>query len=120
MSSMTFAQKSFKAKAPEKGSFPLDHDGECKGFMLKFMMCLRVNDNDNAKCRQESMEYLGCRMDHGLMKRESWDNLGFGDIAPKEPVAASKESAPNAAVGKPTPVGLDSSTQAASSTAPPS
>lgn len=86
---MTFAQKSFKAKPPEKGSFPLDHDGECKGFMLQFMKCLRMNDNDNAKCRQESMEYLGCRMDHGLMKRESWDHLGFGDIAPKGSDAAS-------------------------------
>jgi len=89
---MTFSQKTFKAKAPEKGSFPLDHDGECKGFMLKFMRCLRENDNDSGKCRQESMEYLGCRMDHGLMKREPWANLGYADIAPKEDSSDEKSS----------------------------
>ena len=32
------------------------------------------------------MAYMGCRMDHNLMKRDSWENLGFGDIAPKEPI----------------------------------
>jgi len=92
---MTFSQKSFKAKPPDKGSFPLDHEGECKGFMLKFMKCLHVNDNDNSKCRHESMEYLGCRMDRGLMKRESWANLGFADIAPKEE-ADGQEASSNA------------------------
>jgi len=92
---MTFAQKSFKAKPPEKGSFPLDHEGECKLQMLKFMKCLHLNDNDNSKCRHESMEYLGCRMDRGLMKRESWANLGFADIAPKEE-ADVQESSSNA------------------------
>lgn len=91
---MTFSQKSFKAKPPEKGSFPLDHEGECKGFMLKFMKCLQSNDNDNSLCRKESMEYLGCRMDRGLMKRESWVNLGFADIAPKSGEAMEATPSP--------------------------
>jgi len=86
MSSMTFSQKPFKAIPPEKGSFPLDHDGECKLPMLRYMRCLITNDNVNSKCRHQSMAYMGCRMDHNLMKRDSWENLGFGDIAPKEPI----------------------------------
>lgn len=77
---MTFSQKSFKSKPPDKGSFPLDHEGECKLEMLGFMQCLRKNDNDNSLCRFQSMKYLGCRMDKGLMKRESWEMLGFADL----------------------------------------
>jgi len=95
MSSMTFSQRSFKAKAPDKGSFPLDHDGECKAFTLKFMKCLRDNDNDNSLCRKESMDYLACRMDHGLMKREPWDKLGFGDMAPQDAKTEADKLSPS-------------------------
>jgi len=84
MSAMTFGQRSFKQKPPEKGSFPLDHDGECKLFMIKYMKCLRTNDMSNADCRQQSKDYLQCRMEHNLMKTEEWDKLGFQDLADKE------------------------------------
>jgi len=44
------------------------------------------------------MDYLGCRMDHGLMKRETMEKLGFGDIAPKpaevEPPAQTTSASP--------------------------
>ncbi|OQR66644.1 UPF0369 protein C6orf57-like [Tropilaelaps mercedesae] len=30
MSSFTFGQKTFQTKAPDKGSFPIDHDGNCR------------------------------------------------------------------------------------------
>lgn len=98
MSYYTFSQRPFLAVPPEKGSFPLDHEGECKGPMLKHMRCLVTNNSDNSKCRRESMDYLGCRMDHGLMKRDTWEHLGFGDIAPKpaevESPAQSTSSSP--------------------------
>ncbi|XP_026480558.1 cytochrome c oxidase assembly protein COX19-like [Ctenocephalides felis] len=77
MSSMTFGQKSFIPTAPQKGSFPLDHEGQCKLFMIKYMRCLRENRNDNSKCRDEAQSYLGCRMDNELMAREDFAKLGF-------------------------------------------
>ncbi|XP_073972390.1 cytochrome c oxidase assembly protein COX19 [Rhodnius prolixus] len=77
MSSMTFSQKSFTPTPPEKGSFPLDHEGRCKKLMLKYMICLRDTRNINSKCRQEIKDYLGCRMENNLMAKEEWSNLGF-------------------------------------------
>ena len=69
----------FKPTPPDKGSFPLDHEGECKIFYLKYMVCLTDNDNANSKCRTESKNYLNCRMDKGLMAKESWSKLGYSD-----------------------------------------
>ena len=77
MSSMTFGQKSFQVRPPEKGSFPLDHDDECKRFMLNYVRCLRENHSQNVLCRDESKEYLQCRMDRNLMAREPWCQLGY-------------------------------------------
>jgi len=77
MASNVFGAKQFRPTAPDKGSFPLDHFGECKDFYSKFMKCLRENDNINSKCRQESRDYLGCRMDNNLMAKEEWSKLGF-------------------------------------------
>lgn len=77
MSSVTFSQKPFKAIPPEKGSFPLDHDGLCKNVMVKYMKCLHSNRNDNSACRSEAKEYLACRMDNNLMTKEDWPKLGF-------------------------------------------
>lgn len=77
MSSMTFSQKVFKPTPPEKGSFPLDHDGVCKKIMLIYMRCLHTNRNDNSACREEAKEYLGCRMENNLMTKEEWSKLGF-------------------------------------------
>jgi len=74
---MTFSQKTFTPTPPEKGSFPLDHEGVCKKLMIKYMSCLRHNDNENTKCREESREYLDCRMKHNLMAKEDWTKLGF-------------------------------------------
>jgi len=84
MSSMTFGQKKFTPVPPEKGSFPLDHEGRCKRVMLKYMICLRESRNDNSKCRSEAKEYLACRMDHNLMAKEGWGQLGFADLEEDE------------------------------------
>lgn len=80
MAANVFGSKVFKATPPEKGSFPLDHDGECKEFYLKYMVCLSSNSSDNSKCREQSKDYLDCRMKCGLMAKESWDALGFSDL----------------------------------------
>lgn len=78
-------QKTLKPKPPDKGSFPLDHEGmlqdiialllymgisyafistgECKEYMVKFLSCLKQCNNDNSRCREESKAYLQCRMD---------------------------------------------------------
>lgn len=63
---------------PERGSFPLDHEGECREVMNKYLKCMKLVSNDNApNCRLLAKEYLRCRMDHGLMVRDKWSNLGL-------------------------------------------
>ena len=79
MAANVFGAKKFIPTPPEKGSFPLDHEGECKRFYLKFMICLSEKDNVTSACREESKAYLGCRMDKNLMAKEDWSRLGFAE-----------------------------------------
>ncbi|XP_060520502.1 cytochrome c oxidase assembly protein COX19 [Cylas formicarius] len=79
MSSMTFGQKIFKPTPPEKGSFPLDHEGLCKKSMVEYMKCLYKEQNNNSACRNQAKEYLDCRMKNNLMAQEDWSKLGFPD-----------------------------------------
>ena len=60
---MSFSQKQPTPRPPEKGSFPLDHDGECSLSMRVYLDCMKKAKNDNSKCREESKNYLECRMD---------------------------------------------------------
>ncbi|KAG0016901.1 Cytochrome c oxidase assembly protein cox19 [Entomortierella chlamydospora] len=69
----------FSANPPDRGSFPLDHDGECSLFMKDYLACLKANQSNNGKCRDLSKRYLNCRMDKGLMTRDDFRNLGFQD-----------------------------------------
>ncbi|KAF9212259.1 Cytochrome c oxidase assembly protein cox19 [Podila verticillata] len=69
----------FSAAPPDRGSFPLDHDGECSTFMKEYLTCLKENANNNGKCRHLSKQYLSCRMEKGLMGNDSFKNLGFHD-----------------------------------------
>lgn len=82
---MTFGQKSFTPTAPDKGSFPLDHENICKKPMLKFMLCLSKNNNNNSLCRDEAKDYLSCRMEHNLMAKEDWTKLGFSESDSSKP-----------------------------------
>lgn len=75
-----FSQKRFIPTAPDKGSFPLDHDGVCKLTMLRYMNCLKSNREDISNCREETKNYLQCRMDNNLMAKEEWSYLGFKDV----------------------------------------
>ncbi len=51
MASNVFGAKRFVPTPPDKGSFPLDHDGECKEFYLRYMVCLANNEHRNSACR---------------------------------------------------------------------
>ena len=62
----------------------MDREGECKKFYAKYMLCLMENKNNASECKNESKDYLGCRMDKGLMARESWSRLGYADTEDKE------------------------------------
>lgn len=84
MSVMNFQQSFRDVKPPEKGSFPLDHEDECKAFMVRYMRCLRDHAHNNTECRVASKEYLECRMERNLMAKEDLANLGFADLASKD------------------------------------
>ncbi|WOO85108.1 Cytochrome c oxidase assembly protein COX19 [Vanrija pseudolonga] len=92
---------SFKVTPPQRGSFPLDHDGECKTFMLSYMKCLKSHGSDGGQCRPEARDYLACRMDKGLMERDSMQNLGLGDVGATG--AAATTPAATATSAKTTP-----------------
>lgn len=81
MASLTFGQKKFTPTPPENGSFPLDHEGQCRKLMLQYMNCLREQKDNNSKCREQAKNYLGCRMDNNLMAKTEWSKLGFEDKA---------------------------------------
>lgn len=82
----------FKVSPPERGSFPLDHDGECKDVMQAYMSCLKKNNNDNGACRQQSKAYLQCRMDKGLMDKDEMDNLGFKGVGDEQSKTHSEKT----------------------------
>ncbi|BCS25723.1 cytochrome c oxidase assembly protein Cox19 [Aspergillus puulaauensis] len=67
-----------KPTPPERGSFPLDHDGECKHLIQSYLKCLKlqrgVNDDE---CRLLAKGYLTCRMDKNLMAPDDFKNLGL-------------------------------------------
>ncbi|KIM85482.1 hypothetical protein PILCRDRAFT_817510 [Piloderma croceum F 1598] len=73
----------FSPRPPDRGSFPLDHYGECKKQMMQYMDCLRQNSSTSTPCRVLSKDYLDCRMNHGLMERDEWKNLGLANLAEK-------------------------------------
>jgi cytochrome c oxidase assembly protein subunit 19 len=66
-------------RPPEKGSFPLDHLGECKNVVERVLQCMRDHKQEARFCRQEFRDYLQCRMERGLMQKEEWDKLGLDD-----------------------------------------
>ncbi|KAJ9049480.1 Cytochrome c oxidase assembly protein cox19 [Entomophthora muscae] len=69
----------FRPVPPEKGSFPLDHEGECQELMKVYLSCLQNNKSESLSCRHLSKEYLKCRMERGLMAPDEFKNLGFQD-----------------------------------------
>ncbi|VDK70906.1 unnamed protein product [Litomosoides sigmodontis] len=76
---MSFPMKVPTPSPPAKGSFPLDHKGQCRYEMLKYMLCLNEHEQKIDECRNFAKIYLKCRMDSGLMQQEDWRYLGFSD-----------------------------------------
>ena len=86
-------QKPQKPIPPKRGSFPLDHDGECKPIIAGYLRCLRrLRGTNDQECRMMAKEYLKCRMDHNLMAPDEFKNLGFADDPKTEPVAGHANS----------------------------
>ena len=77
MTSLNIGQKIFQPKPPVQGSFPLDHDNECKREMLEYMLCIASEKNENTKCRQQAKEYLNCRMSKNLMDKRDLSAFGY-------------------------------------------
>lgn len=48
--------------------------------MEKYLRCLKTNASMQEACRSLAKEYFDCRMRHGLMRRERWASLGYGDL----------------------------------------
>lgn len=62
-------------KPPQRGIFPLDHDGDCKARMKEYLGCLESEKSSHYKCRELSRAYLQCRMDANLMAKEDLDGV---------------------------------------------
>ncbi|TDH68649.1 uncharacterized protein CCR75_003761 [Bremia lactucae] len=73
-----------RKRPPEKGSFPLDHYGECKPAMKSFLACLREHGNSHIDCKKLAASYLQCRMEKGLMQPEELGKLGFHEEGMKK------------------------------------
>ncbi|KAG9241460.1 hypothetical protein BJ878DRAFT_428072 [Calycina marina] len=82
-----------KPSPPERGSFPLDHDGECKDVMINYLACMKKQRGMNdPECRNLAKTYLTCRMDRNLMAKDEFKNLGFPEVKPAEtPKSKEKE-----------------------------
>ena len=46
-----------------RGSFPLDHGGQCKDYASKYLECLKLSGSNHYQCRELSKIYLQCRME---------------------------------------------------------
>lgn len=79
MSSFGSSQKPLLSKPPDKGSFPLDREGECKKVIISYLECLTKTGSKSLHCRELAKDYLACRMDKDLMVKEDWNNLGFNE-----------------------------------------
>ncbi|KAI0336199.1 hypothetical protein GY45DRAFT_1238886 [Cubamyces sp. BRFM 1775] len=82
----------FSATPPDRGSFPLDHYGECKQYMQTYLNCLRKNGNNSTPCRHLNKDYLECRMNRGLMERDEWRNLGLNGVGESGSSAVVKDN----------------------------
>eukprot|EP01128_Nolandella_sp_AFSM9_P009250 TRINITY_DN586_c0_g1_i3.p1 TRINITY_DN586_c0_g1~~TRINITY_DN586_c0_g1_i3.p1 ORF type:complete len:117 (-),score=24.08 TRINITY_DN586_c0_g1_i3:49-399(-) len=54
--------KTLNPTPPEKGSFPLDHFGECDAEMHTYKQCLQTYESVSRYCEDAAKGYLDCRM----------------------------------------------------------
>ncbi|KAI0183982.1 hypothetical protein EV127DRAFT_351540 [Xylaria flabelliformis] len=82
-----------KPTPPERGSFPLDHDGECKHVMTRYLSCIKkVKGVNEDECRNLAKSYLACRMDRNLMAKDDFKNLGFAEDPNANPPTSSSKA----------------------------
>ncbi|XP_033729675.1 cytochrome c oxidase assembly protein COX19-like [Pecten maximus] len=89
---MATPARRLNVRPPDKGSFPLDHEGECKTVMMKYMSCLKTHKQENDKCRIQAKDYLECRMNKNLMAKENWSKLGYRDMDDTSTETVSEKS----------------------------
>lgn len=75
--STSLSGRNLPPRAPEKGSFPLDHLGECNSLAEMYTACLREHDGVTTACKAIARQYLQCRMETGLMAQEDLSALGM-------------------------------------------
>lgn len=83
--------KSVAPTAPDKGSFPMDHFRECENEAQEYRNCLTKASSIPKKCKKEAQIYLQCRMDRGLMEKQTPEELGFVKESTWEFEQASRE-----------------------------
>ena len=94
-----YGGKTKQGKAPDRGSFPLDHHSECKPEVQAFLKCLQSSGSEHVRCKQLSKAYLQCRMDKDLMMRENLDDLGLGSRADDSTVTRKSDEGEKEAEG---------------------
>ncbi|KAJ3168220.1 hypothetical protein HDU88_001659 [Geranomyces variabilis] len=94
-------QRFSRPDPPERGSFPLDLAGECRDDVKRFIACIKSAKGDNERCKPLARVYLKCRMDHGLMTKDDFTNLGFSDTDdPPPPLAATTTPSTSSSASK--------------------
>ncbi|KAJ3140436.1 Cytochrome c oxidase assembly protein cox19 [Physocladia obscura] len=73
----SFQRTNIRAIPPERGAFPLDIQGLCKGPMEAYMKCMNEAHGQSANCRELSRIYIECRMQRKLMEPDRLENIGF-------------------------------------------
>lgn len=91
-----------KPTPPQRGSFPLDHDGECKDVMTTYLTCInKVGGVNKPECRDLAKAYLACRMDRNLMARDDFKNLGFQPDLNQKQTSSTKDGPKDGEGGAP-------------------
>jgi cytochrome c oxidase assembly protein subunit 19 len=70
--------RSLPPSPPARGSFPLDHAGQCKAVMQVYLDCMKQHRDEHHLCKDHSRAYLACRMESNLMAKEDLNTMGFG------------------------------------------
>ncbi|UKK00678.2 hypothetical protein MACK_000752 [Theileria orientalis] len=91
--------KRIKPTPPDRGSFPLDHEGLCKNSSEKYLECIKSFNGNSTNCRSLASAYLKCRIENGLLHDEPLTNLGFRDteiehVSSHKPVETDSEIKP--------------------------
>jgi len=79
---------------PDKGSFPLDHFGDCQAAQAEYLTCVRASMRNSFECKPLMKSYLECRMKHGLMAQEDLGRLGFDDGAAAQGTSQKQQPKP--------------------------